>query len=99
VLDKYPAPRTLLTFVTHTQNTGQQWNGVRTLLTQTGNGPVLVDVASALVSLTVDGPRTVYALDSTGERGEAMKSSYSQGVLTFSVTPDQKTIWYAVVKP
>ena len=101
-LDRQPlarSTRVLLTFVTHTQNTGQTWNAARTLLTNQGTGPVLVDAAEAAVTLTADGPRTVYALNQTGAQGAKVPSTYANGTLTFSVTPGDDTIWYAIVKP
>lgn len=90
--------RALLTLVTHTQNTGQMWNVPRTQLTYAGDGPPLVDGASAAISLAADGPRTVYALDGFGERQAAVPCVYKNGQVTFAVTPAQKTIWYAITK-
>lgn len=101
-LDRKPlarSSRVLLTFVTRTRNTGQTWNAARTLLTAPGSGPILVDGAAATVSMSADGPRRVYALDTTGARGAEVPSAYKNGRLTFSVSPAQKTIWYAVVAP
>ena len=98
-LDRRPlahSARALLTFVTRTQNTGQVWNAARTLLTTPGSGPILVDGAAASVSLQTDGPRRVYALDVTGQRGAEVPSKYHDGRLAFSVGPAQKTIWYAI---
>ena len=90
--------RVLLTMVTHTQNTGQSWNTTHTLLTNLGHGPPQVDAAAATVSITVDGPRTVFTLDSSGEKQDAVPSTYKDGQLSFAITPKQKSIWYAIAK-
>jgi hypothetical protein len=91
--------RSLLTLVTHTQNKGQAWNEVRSLLTKFGDGPPQVDAASATVYITTDGPRTVYLLDSAGEKLAGIPSTYTNGQVSFSITPAQASIWFAVTKP
>ncbi len=91
--------RILLTMVTHTQNRGQRWNEARTLLTQVGGGPPEVDGAEANISISTDGPRLVYSLDSSGEKQESVPSSYRNGAVLFSITPAQKSIWFAITKP
>jgi len=91
--------RMLLTLVTHSQNTGQVWNAARTLLANVGDGPPQVDEASATVSITADGPRTVFTLDATGEKQDVVPSTYKDGQVSFAITPAQKSIWYAITKP
>ena len=91
--------RMLLTLVTHSQNTGQAWNAAHTILTKVGDGPPQVDIASATVTITTDGPRSVFTLDATGEKQDAVSSTYKDGRASFDITPDQKSIWYAITKP
>jgi hypothetical protein len=89
----------LLTVVTRTQNSGQEWNASRTLLSNVGNAPPQVDAAAVNVSIAVDGPRTVYSLDAVGDKQAAVPSTYQNGLLAFAITPEQKSIWFAIVKP
>jgi len=101
-LDQEPlahSARVLLTFVTRTQNTGQTYNVPRTMVTSTGSGPVLVDTATAVATLETDGPRQVRALDATGTPLATIPATFQNGVLRFAITPDTKTIWYAITKP
>jgi len=91
--------KALLTFVTHTQNSGQQWNAAHTMLEKPGTGPILVDRASVEVRLSVDGPREVYPLDASGKRGAPMAATFANGVLTFSIPQEAETVWFVVVKP
>jgi hypothetical protein len=91
-MDSKPLPqssRILLTMVTHTQNKGQTWNTARTMLANVGDGPPQVDEASVNVSITSDGPRTVFTLDSTGEKQDAVPSTYKDGQVSFAITPEQ----------
>ena len=90
--------RVLLTLVTHTQNTGQKWNDSRTVLTIPGHGPPLVDEAAADISFAADGPRTVVRLDSSGDKQDVIPSTYQNGNVSFSITPAQKSIWYAITR-
>ena len=91
--------RILLTMVTHTQNKGQQWNEEHTLLTHVGEAPPQVDTASATVSIAADGPRTVFTLDSTGEKQDLVPSTFKERQISFAITPAQKSIWFAITKP
>ena len=91
--------RILLTLVTHTQNKGQTWNEAHSMLDKVGEGPPEVDAASATVSLAADGPRTVFTLDGTGEKQARVPSTYKDGKVSFSITPAQKSIWFAITKP
>jgi hypothetical protein len=98
-LDGHPltsSERILLTLVTHTQNTGQTWNAAHTGLIEKGKNPPEVDAAEVDVSFAADGPRTVAALDSTGEKGTVVPSMYKAGQVFFSITPMDNSIWFAI---
>ncbi|MGB8356894.1 MAG: hypothetical protein WCD79_23555, partial [Chthoniobacteraceae bacterium] len=90
--------KALLTFVTHTQNSGQQWDAAHAKLEKPGGGPILVDRASVEVRLSVDGTRNVYALDASGKRGAQMAATFANGVLTFSIPQEAETVWFLIVK-
>jgi len=90
--------RLLLTLVGKVENQGMGWNADRTSVgDQWGHGPVMAEGVPATVSLKTDGgARHVWALDSTGKRATEVPATYAKGVLTFTVGPQFKTLWYEV---
>ncbi|MGO8672264.1 MAG: hypothetical protein ACLQVD_12965 [Capsulimonadaceae bacterium] len=89
----------LLTVVGRVENQGMVWNAGRTSVgSHWGHGPVEAEAVPATISLATNGPRTVYALDPTGSVHSTVPSTYSSGILTFTVG-DQQTLWYAIVAP
>ncbi len=100
-MDQKPIPqsrRLLLTLVGKVENQGMGWNADRASVgDQWGHGPVMAEGVPATVSLKTDGgARHVWALDSTGKRATEVPATYAKGVLTFTVGPQFKTLWYEV---
>ena len=89
----------LLTLVGKVENLGMDWNADRTSVgSQWGTGPTQAEGIPAMVNLNTNGLRSVWALDGTGAHREKVPASYVNGVLTFTVGPQFKTVWYAVEK-
>jgi len=88
----------LLTVVTHTQNNHQAWNKTRTQVTRAGDAPPQVDAATVNVTIAADGPRSVVTLDGSGEKQQDIPATYKDGQVSFSITPAQKSVWYAISK-
>jgi hypothetical protein len=88
----------LLTAVGRVENTGEEWNATRTSVeNHWGTGPTLAEGVSATIMLrTVVTRASVYSLDSVGHRLEKLPSTLSDGVLTFAISPERKTLWYEI---
>ena len=99
-MDRKPTAQSgklLLTLVGKVENQGMGWNADRTSVgDQWGQGPTVAEGIPATVSLKTDGPRTVWALDGTGAHSQRVPATYASGVLTFTVGPQFKTLWYGV---
>jgi hypothetical protein len=88
----------LLTVADRVENTGMAWNAAHNSVeTHWGNAPSMADAVPVTVSIPVDGPRKVYALDDTGKPGTLIPADYTAGRLTFSVGKAAPSMWYAVV--
>jgi hypothetical protein len=90
--------RALLTVVAKVQNTGFQWDAEHRRAANWGTAPVLIEVPRVAVTLPVDGPRKVWALDVTGAPQSEIKTEWQNGTLRFAIGPENKSLWFAVVK-
>ncbi len=101
-LDSKPlakSSRVLVTLGARFENKGMGWNAERNSVSdQWGTGPVQAEFVPATITLLVDGPRTVYALDPTGARKGKVPSQVVKGALTFATLKTSKTVWYEIVK-
>ncbi len=91
----------LLVAVGTVENLGMVWNADRTSVgDKWGGGPTQAEGVPALVAIrTLAKSATVYALDGTGKRLNKVPSKISEGLLTFSIGPENKTIWYEIAAP
>ncbi|HLP08066.1 MAG TPA: hypothetical protein VK178_07860, partial [Opitutaceae bacterium] len=100
-LDEKPltgSARVLVTIVARAENTGMKWNAAHNSVgTDWGHGPTIAERVPATVSLAVAGPRTVYALKPDGTRARKVKTTYKDGLLTFTVSPKDNTLHYELV--
>ena len=91
--------RLLLTLAGKVENQDMKWNADRTSVgDQWGHGPTVAEGIPATVTLRTDGPRSVWALDGTGRHTQKVPATYASGVLTFTVGPQYRTLWYGVEK-
>ena len=66
-------------------------------LTSWGSGPTLARTPDTTVHISTRAARmTVYALDATGKRLAEIPATLRDGVLTFTVRPEHKTVWYEI---
>jgi hypothetical protein len=88
----------LLTAVGRVENRGMTWNADRTSVgKQWGEGPSLAEGVSATIKLDTPASKaTVHALDGTGKRRKQVDTRLADGVLTFTIGPEHKTLWYEI---
>ena len=88
----------LLTAVGRVENKGAQWNAARTSVgNRWGDGPTLAEGVSATIALrTRARTAAVHALDATGKRRGRVEARLAEGVLTFTIGPEHKTVWYDI---
>jgi len=92
--------RLLLTLVGKVENQDMGWNAARTSVgDKWGHGPTVAEGIPAAVTLRTGGARHVWALDGTGKRVGAVPATWADGLLTFTVGPQFKTLWYEVAAP
>ena len=90
--------RVLVTLAARAENQGMKWNERRNSVgTDWGHGPTIAERVPATVELAVSGPRTVFALKPDGTRGRKVKASYRNAVLSFTVSPQDKSMHYELV--
>lgn len=65
---------------------------------QIGDGPVVGVRLDLEVSVPADGPRRVFALADNGRRKDKVRSDWSNGAVTFRVSPDAESMYYEIVK-
>jgi hypothetical protein len=99
--DGLPAERSrslLLTAVARVENAGMGWNAERTSVGRNwGKGPVRCEAVEATVTLVTGAKRaTVHALDPVGKRRAVVKSRLRDGVLTFTIGAEHRTVWYEI---
>lgn len=91
--------RILLAAVGNARNTGTVADGRQ--LAEVGRAPVLAEPVEAAVGLAAEqaGELQVYALDTlTGERRGTVPAQLVDGVLTFAIGPEQRTIYYELAR-
>ena len=88
----------LLVAVSSVANIGMVWNADRTSVgDKWGSGPTQAEGVSGAVAVqTLAKSATVYALDGTGRRLTKVASKLADGLLTFNIGPENKTIWYEI---
>jgi hypothetical protein len=87
----------LLTAVGRAENTGMKYNALRRRVMDRGSGPILAEPISATVRLktSVSG-LTVRPVMPDGTRGEALATNYEDGVLSFRIGPEARTMYYEI---
>jgi hypothetical protein len=91
--------KAILTVADRVDNTDMQWDAAHDSVNNNwGHDPSIADGVPVTVTLDSDGPAKVFALDGTGAQTQLVPSTYAGGKLTFTVGPDYKTLWYAIVK-
>jgi len=62
-----------------------------------GHGPTIAERVPATIALATDGPREVFALRPDGRRGRKVGVAYTDGRLSFTVSPEDRTLHYEIV--
>ncbi len=89
--------RVLLTLAGKVENQGMVWNTDRTSVgDQWGHGPVMAEGIPATVTLKAESARRVWALDTMGHRASEVPAAFAGGMVTFTVGPQFKTLWYEI---
>jgi hypothetical protein len=100
-LDEKPlasSTRVLVTVVARAENQEMKWNEHHNSVgTEWGHGPTIAERVPATLSLATDGPRRVFALAPDGTRARKVKATFADGLLTFSVSPKDRTLHYEIV--
>ena len=101
-LDKAPINQSnslLLTAINRAENVGMGWNETRTSVgDKWGEGPTQIAVPSANIEVKTGAKRArVFRLTPTGARGPIQSSTLKDGVLSFSIGPDDETVWWQIV--
>lgn len=88
----------LLTAVGRVENEGMGWNETRTSVgNRWGKGPAQAQGIPATVTLSTRGKAvSVHALDGTGQRAGRVPVQMADGKATFTIGPEQRTLWYAI---
>jgi len=88
----------LLTAVGRAENSGMKYNALRRRLIDKGAGPILVEPITGTVTLrTRQTEMTVKPILPDGTRGDALPTSYEDGVLRFRIGPEARTMYYEVI--
>ena len=101
-LDKAPIAQSkslLLTAINRAENKGMGWNETRTSVgDKWGEGPTQIAVPSANIEVKTNAKRArVFRLTPTGARGKIQSSTLKDGVLSFSIGPNDETVWWQIV--
>lgn len=90
--------RMLLTAVGAVENQGMKWNANHTSIgADWGTSPTMAEgIEAAVVLRTVAKSVQVYALDGTGKRQKKLDSKLADGLLTFAIGAEHKTLWYEI---
>ena len=88
----------LLTAVGRVENTGMHWNAARNSVgKEWGTGPTLAEGVPAVITLRTQARTAkVHALDATGKRRSVVDGNLADGILSFTIGPDRKTLWYEI---
>jgi hypothetical protein len=90
--------RVILTCAARVHNTDETWRPDHKALTSWGHGPVLAESVSVHVELPASGPRHVWALNETGAPKREILAVWGKGKIQFAISPDDKTMWWAVTE-
>ncbi|HSI72540.1 MAG TPA: hypothetical protein VK934_05145, partial [Fimbriimonas sp.] len=91
--------RALLTVVGRVENRNMGWNADRTTVhNKWGTGPTQAEFVPFTLSLSTDGPRTVWSLDGNGRRKAKLPTTYRAGKLSFSNSPAHPSLWFEISK-
>jgi hypothetical protein len=91
------AKRALVTLCGRAENPGMVWNEARNSVgDQWGHGPVQLEGLNAHVRVAAEASARVWALDPSGRRREEVPTRWADGVLSFSITPAQATLWWEI---
>jgi len=100
-LDNRPlreSTRVLVTLAARASNQGIVWNESRTSVGKNwGHGPTIAERVPATITLAGLANAKVYALKPDGTRAKAVTAETEDGVLTFTVQPDDRTMHYEIV--
>jgi K+-dependent Na+/Ca+ exchanger-like protein len=88
--------RVLCTLLARSENSGQQWRADGRALEKWGTAPTLIEVPAAQIEMETNGPRTVWALDQTGQAHHKVLSRYENGRTVFTVSRADRTPWFIV---
>ena len=92
------AKRVLVTVVARAENQGMKWNASRNSVgADWGHGPTIAERVPATITLATKGARKIYALKPDGTRAREVKTTATNGALTFTVSPKDQTLQYEVV--
>jgi hypothetical protein len=95
--DVAESKRLILTALGDAQNTGTRWYAKRDSVSDWEKGPTYLRGISAQIKLLSDEPKlTVWSLDATGARRSQVPSTYKDGAITFSISPQWQTAWYEI---
>ena len=88
----------VLTALNRAENQNMKWNAERTSVGNNwGQGPTQIEVPAAHVEIQTDARvARVFQLSPTGARGEIQFSQLKNGVLSFDIGPDDKTVWWEI---
>jgi hypothetical protein len=90
--------RVLCTLLARSENSGQQWRADGRALEKWGTAPTLIEVPAAQIEMETNGPRTVWALDQTGQAHHKVLSRYENGRTVFTVSRADRTPWFMLTK-
>ncbi len=92
--------RILVTLAARAENQGMGWNALRTSVGKDwGTGPVMAERVPARLSLRTDGPRRVHALAPDGSRVRTVAAAHRDGVLSWAVSAEDRTLHYELSLP
>lgn len=90
--------RLLLTAVGRVENSGTRYDLFHRRLVNTGRAPILCQPIVATVGIgTQNAALKVYPVRPDGSRGEALPTTYRDGVLSFDIGPQANSIYYELV--
>jgi hypothetical protein len=89
----------LLTAVGRAENTGFKYNVLRRRAIDRGAGPILAEPIAATIRMKTSLPGlTVRPILPDGTRGAELPARYEDGLLSFAIGPQGKTIYYEIAR-
>ena len=93
--------RLLLTTAARVENKDMVWNEAHNSLLSWGTGPTMAEGVSAelqiaLAAATAPLSWKVWSLDGYGNRKLEVPAQYQDGILSFEVGPEWRTLWYEI---